>query len=385
MRYILTGVETNNKGAELMLYAILQQIEIHDPDAEVFLRMDAVRQGLDYINTKIKLCEKPYKKQVMYARRWKIVSILSRIGINTNYLFSDARIVNNVDYLIDGSGFWFSDQWNLEDGEINMWSIMLENYRKQGTHIVFLPQAFGPIELRNTKKVIACIAKNADIIMPREEVSFNYLSKAGVQSSKMYMFPDFTSLVNGITPQRLDHLKDGICIIPNMRMIDKGIITLDGYMSIIKIIIFQSKKSGRPVYLLNHEGQSDEKLLILAKELLGNKIVIVDGLNALEVKGLISTSYLCISSRFHGVASALNSCVPCLATSWSHKYELLFHDYNQENCVLDLNNIQLVQERIDQLLSEDYNKKIRCSLFKQVPIMKKKSEEMWDLIWDLKK
>ena len=33
MKIVLWGVETNNKGAELMLYAILQEIERKFPDA----------------------------------------------------------------------------------------------------------------------------------------------------------------------------------------------------------------------------------------------------------------------------------------------------------------------------------------------------------------
>ena len=37
MKYVLNGVETNNKGAEIMLYAILQEIERRDKDAVVYL------------------------------------------------------------------------------------------------------------------------------------------------------------------------------------------------------------------------------------------------------------------------------------------------------------------------------------------------------------
>ena len=45
MRIVLNGVETNNKGAELMLYAILQEIERKFPDAEVFMPYLALRRG----------------------------------------------------------------------------------------------------------------------------------------------------------------------------------------------------------------------------------------------------------------------------------------------------------------------------------------------------
>lgn len=381
MRYILTGVETRNKGAELMLYAILQQIEKRDPQAEVFMRMAAVPQGFHYVKTSVKLCEKPYKHQVMQARKWKVVSILSRLGINTVSYFSDARVVKDVDYVLDGSGFWFTDQWKLEEAEVQMWEVMLRNYRKQGARIIFLPQAFGPIELDSTKRVIKSIASNSDLIMPREQVSYDYMKAAGVSESKMMIYPDFTSLVEGVVPQGYEHLKDGVCVIPNMRMIDKGTISFENYIDVLKTIIRKAQAHGKVVYLLNHEGKQDEQLAYRCQKELGESIEVVTGLNGLEVKGLISTAYLCISSRFHGVASALNSCVPCLATSWSHKYDLLFQDYKQTDCVLNLNDINSIESKIDFLIDIKNNKFIRNVLFEQIQHIKMKNNEMWNVIW----
>ena len=51
MKIVLTGVETNNKGAELMLYAILQEVERTFPDAEVYISPNAIPQGLNYLQT----------------------------------------------------------------------------------------------------------------------------------------------------------------------------------------------------------------------------------------------------------------------------------------------------------------------------------------------
>lgn len=384
MRYILTGVETNNKGAELMLYAILQQIEKHDSQAVVYMRMHSVRQGLDYIKTSVELREKPYKRFVELASKLHIPGIFYRLGLST-VCFTDARPINNIDYVIDASGFWFTDQWKLADVERDMWVQMLNEYFKQGSIIVFLPQAFGPIELPNTKAIIESINTCADVIMPREHVSYDYMKKAGVDENKMYLFPDFTSLVDGIIPQKYVSLKGGVCIIPNYRMIDKGVVSLEDYMYIIQSIINKTKESGRVVYMLNHEGDSDTKILDLTKERLGDSIEYVDGLNGLEVKGLISTAYLCVSSRYHGVVSALNSCVPCLATSWSHKYEQLFMDFGQQNCILHMDDIKTIHSRIDFFLNEKNNTALREEISMYIPWIRRKNEEMWDLIWNYKK
>ncbi len=45
----------------------------------------------------------------------------------------------------------------------------------------------------------------------------------------------------------------------------------------------------------------------------------------------------------------------CLAfaTSWSHKYEELFRDYGMTDCVLDLNDMDAITQRISAFLSAE--------------------------------
>ena len=49
-----------------------------------------------------------------------------------------------------------------------------------------------------------------------------------------------------------------------------------------------------------------------------------------------------------GVASALSQGVPCVSTSWNHKYEMLFQEFNQEKCVVNSDdNIDLTINLIE--------------------------------------
>lgn len=379
MKIVLSGVETNNKGAELMLYAILQEIERKWPEAEVYMSRKQVFCGLDNISTNLKIkffpCEQ-IENKLHFSGFYRAMHI--PYGLMPHML-----MMGKVDYLIDGSGFAFSDQFDLSHETACFYGHRLKAYNKKGTKIILLPQAFGPFEKEGSKEVMSVLCKYATIIMPREKVSLKYIVDAKIADmSKVKMYTDFTSLVSGESTSQYGHLKGGICIIPNRQMINKGAIKFEEYISFLESIIKKGKESGRTVFLLNHEGKKDEELCINLKQNIHDNIEIVTGINALCVKGVISQSYLVISSRFHGVASSLNSCVPCLATSWSHKYAELFKDYGMNDCVLPLNNISGALDKIGEYLEKDKNEEIRKSLSLSVPKIKEQSREMWKVVWE---
>ncbi len=376
MKIVLSGVETTNKGAELMLYAILQEIERKHPEATVYISGYRVNQGLNYIDTPLNIRFFPLEK---FWDRSHINGVLIRMGLpkieSMNFV--------HADYFFDGSGFIFSDQCGLWGSTPEWWERILKNQYKKGSKIIFLPQAFGPLEMKKTREAIKILNKYATVIMPREQVSLNYLKSSGiVDMSKVKMYSDFTCLVEGRFPKKYEHLQNGICIIPNVRMVDRGVITMDKYKELIREIILKGKLSGHTVYLLNHEGASDEKIAYMLSDMLNNEIEVVTGLNALEVKGLIASAYLVVSSRFHGVASSLNSCVPCLATSWSHKYQELFNDYGIEGNVLPLNDLNAALIKVEELIDKNNNTAERNKLSIIVPKVKEETKAMWKMIWD---
>lgn len=378
MKIILNGVETKNKGAELMLHAILQEIERRWPDAEVYIPNTYFKQGLSYIETPLKVKFWPYDRFLRLIR-----GIIGRLHFATGRL-QNTFVVRDADYFLDASGFHFSDQKkNFTPAKVRRWNIILKKYRSQGTKIVFLPQAFGPVSKQNTLDGLRCISQYADLIMPREQISYDYLEKSCVvDMKKVVINTDFTSLVEGKFPDSYSHLRGGICIIPNMRMIDTGTCSLKTYIGIISAVVDCVLTLGRPIYILNHEGEKDEKLAYICKSKVNANVEVVTGLKALEVKGLISSAYLVVSSRFHGVASSLNSCVPCLATSWSHKYQELFKDYGLVNCVLPITDIPEAKKMVRKFSDDEYNTKIRNILSVNVAKIKEKTNDMWNVVWE---
>ena len=385
MKIILSGVETNNKGAELMLYAILQEIERKYPEAEGYIPYCQTKQGLGYVQTKVKLRNTPLSKIVV---KLKLPEILFKLKLlqQSQDIVAKTGIVRDADWFIDGSGFAFGDQWNISEQRIRYWKLKLKPLYDKGCKIVFLPQAIGPVEKVGTKKILSLLNQYVDLIMPREQISYDYVKESGlVDMSKVKKFTDFTSLVEGVIPDKYLELRNGICIIPNMQMIRMKKITYEGYIELLSALVDTGHRSGLPVYLLNHEGKYDAELCNKCKEVIGGDIEAVTGLNALEVKGLISTAKIVVTSRFHGLASALNSGVPSLATSWSHKYEELFHDYGLDGYVLPLDDIHKAVNKVNELLDEKENQRLRNHLAQQTPLIKAQTREMWDYVWSLNK
>lgn len=387
MKIQIDGVGTHNKGAELMLYAVLQQIEKRYSNAKVLCN----RIGLDvsYIQTSLDFqtslgLETYYlaKKLISLCYKCRIPGILKRLSIHSA-LFADKHIVKNVDIVLDAGGFQFSDEWKTSNAELSLLKQYYKGLKKEGTKIVLLPQAFGPFNTKNGKQTVEIISQYADMIFARDKVSYDYLIEAGADEKKIHLYPDFTALVQGIIPEQYESLRDAVCVVPNMKMISKGVVSQEQYILLLSQIIKAIREKGKEVFLLNHEGKKDAKLCHLVNEKMSNSLIVADNLTALEVKGLIAHSHLLISSRYHGIANALNSAVPCLATSWSHKYEELFKDYGLSGSLLDLTAIEKAVEKVSDYLTEQKCTEISSHLKQAKLSVVEKNEKMWNMVFEI--
>lgn len=374
----IDGTNSINKGAELMLYAILQQIELHYPKASVILNGEFGKKKISSIASPIRLSQSFGSKY--WVKRIKLFQILKKLHLPSAWA-SSYSAHKGVDLVFDASGFCISDQWNLPDIRSTLMVDYYGKLAKNNTKIFFLPQAWGPFEYKNTQKVLSSINNNATLIYARDKISFSYLSEARLNMSKIYKCPDFTCLINGIVPTRYLHLKDQVCIIPNVRMLDKTNLGRDEYINFIGQIINFCKEKGKKFFILNHSDSIDRQLCDQISTHFS--IECVDYLNALEIKGVISQSFLVISSRYHGVASALNSYVPCVSTSWSHKYELLFNDFGQFNCVLNVKDSKESLSIISNYFDADFRTKRIMSMQQHKKNVIEETEIMWKQIWNM--
>ncbi len=377
MRIQIDGTNTQNKGAELMLIAILEQVEKKYPQAEVLL--NSIYGHPREIKTSLTLKKTFFLK---FAGRFTRVTF-RMLGHPFYPLFSEFRPLKHIDLLLDASGFRLSDQWHYAEGYYDRLDNYYRKLKQYGTKIILLPQAFGPFHTELGKRGIGILNRYADLVIAREAISMNYLVEAGINNEKVVQYPDFTLMVKGVLPERYQSLKGQVCIIPNKKMITHTELTEDTYVSNLISLITLIRNSGKKVFLLNHEGKGDLELCRQISNKAGGPLTVVSGLDAKEVKGVIGAALLVISSRYHGVASALNQGIPCLATSWSHKYEMLFLDFGLSGFILDMNKKpEELWQITEPLLNPAENSRIRNLLSLKKTKLNEQTQHMWQLIWD---
>ena len=380
MIYILSGVETINKGAELMLYAILQEIRKKDPDATVYLPTARMPGGLQSVRTSLDIRELPHHGLVSAVARMRITGALNRIGLWSDFL-NEVKPVPGADFFLDASGLLFSDQVDFPRPTIRYWERILELYHRQGTRIIFLPQAFGPLEKEATRQAVRALDRNADLIFARDAVSAGHLKGFLEHPQKLHTFRDFTTLVQGEGRDDFKPLEGKVCIIPNYQMVRKGVMSQEAYVSFLATLADALEAAGHGCFFLDHENDAPR---VLADSRISGRHTIITGLNALEIKHVIGGSSLCITSRFHGAVSALNCAVPCLATSWNHKYQELLSGFGQENCLLPVDHPeQSIEMALSMLEEPRHGETIRC-LQKKADALRQENREMWNLVWSLK-
>ena len=204
-----------NKGAALMLLAIVERLRAAYPDATLTMVPSAPGGPQPFAKmTALGLCPK---------------ASLSRGGIELGNLAAliPARLRRRyglvldreVDVVIDAAGFAYSDQWGIESSR--ELSHAARRWRRRRTRLILMPQAFGPFTDPAIQKAVRSAVDNADLVMPRDSISYRYLTEVTGERDYIRQYPDFTNLIAGVVPDDFDRDTYGVALVPNVRMIDK--------------------------------------------------------------------------------------------------------------------------------------------------------------------
>jgi len=281
------------------------------------------------------------------------------------------------DAILDCSGYQYGDPWEDIARFLEARRLWYQWYRKRGRKIVILPQAFGPFEKDSVASLASEILQLADLIFARDELSRRHVLSLGYPVQRVRVAPDFTNLLSPEMPDNPDQWSQRVCLVPNIRMIDKkppGIAV--AYMGFLRRCAQKVLDLGlEPCILLHHP--EDRALATDLQKSLQRHIRLADP-PPLKAKGILGSCRAVISSRYHALVSALSQATPALGTSWSHKYRALFRDYSCEECLIErLDSDSEIEEKISLITDEESMRRLVERLRKGSQQHMNRTLEMW--------
>lgn len=368
------GVQFVNKGAELMLHAVLQQMQQHWPQAQLVLAPNP---------------NSPYAARARLGALQRMPMRKGGIDLNGISRFIPQRLRrwlrNNlglvfavdIDVVLDASGFAYGDQWPLANTAFLC--AELRRFAAWGKPYILLPQAFGPFNRPAEQQLLATDLKLAALICAREETSFGHVANLAGNVSTLVQFADFTNLVSGVQPGYYAADGQKVLIIPNSNMTshrNQHSNWQHNYLPMLCNAVQVIREMGLTPVLLNHEGR-DDGAICNAVQQYDQAVEIINEADPLKVKGIIGASKAVICSRFHGCVSALSQGVPCLGTSWSHKYERLFDEYGQPEALLSAG---VTAMQLKQKLLQAINNADSPLIAARRAALKLRSEQLWQQV-----
>lgn len=374
MNINIQGVNFINKGAELMLHAILDKFKQEDDSYSFSLALSQKYRGF-------KECNDLELNGLLTINGFKGYRNLPSYFV-PNIVKKRVGLVDEkkVDAVLDASGFLYSDQWGA--GPIEKNAYLVKNWKKKGKKVIFLPQAFGPFDNSKGREAMKEIIQYSDLIFARDPKSMSYLIELS-KDTKIKMYPDFTVTLKGIIPDYIADYGKYVSIIPNSRMLNKTEYEVsEWYLRLLKNISKFLDKKEMPFIFLIHEDDKDKQIAEEVISDLGITAEIIEEQNPIKIKGIIKNSHAVISSRFHGLVSALSQSIPSLGTGWSHKYKMLFEDYISDKYLLNqTHSDDEVDKLLEEILEGGKRDEIINNLEKSSSDIQAKTNEMWNLVF----
>lgn len=293
--------------------------------------------------------------------------------------------LSQIQALVDISGFAYTDQWGTQPTQD--FARLTAYYRSQNKPVILLPQAFGPFERVENQSAFSQIVDNATAIFARDEESYLNVTKVTKNLEKIFKAPDITLFYPDTSPSLDCDSLDYVCIVPNTRMLDQGK-ELWGkkYESYLTNAIKTALEHQVKVYIVVHDSSGEDLKIAqrLCQQFAGCDVALIEEVNPIKLKQFIAKSLALIGSRYHSLVAALSKCVPAIAIGWSHKYEMLFQDFELDRFLINPDtSLESFTDCLRILLNKSENKLYRNQIHQKRQAMQLINQDMWDRVTDI--
>ena len=373
-RVFIDNFGFKNRGDQLMIQSVMEQVRARIPSAQILVRAHVFRENPSFC-----MANKLYPLASRNSG-----SIIRKIAKKiSNRLLGDDWIVTpeEIEVVLDCCGYYINDVANKTEESYKNVKHYYELFTKHNIKVIYLPQAFGPFRNEWSQKIGHMAYQRSTKIFAREKESYNYLKELVGDDKKLFIAPDFTCLLSAsVAPVVQIPKGQYVLVIPNSNMVLKTQAEIaNNYIAFLVAIIDHLNERGENVYLLNHEGDVEEKLLTSINGKLKKPVAIITKISGTDIKGVIKDAKLVITARFHGAVSSLSQHVPTLVTSWSHKYVALLQEHGCEQSLLSVTDIATSIGKINDALSQPakYVSKEGCETR-----IEEETIKMWNDVFD---
>lgn len=360
-----------NKGAELMLRSIVDNIRGHYSDVRFVMETTVDSGEQPYSNvTSLGIHPKAYlnikNRDISFLFNLLPERLIQRYGLITN---------KKIDILIDAAGFAYSSQWG--DKHAKKLLEKIKAMKKNQTSVILMPQAFGPFISDAIKDSMREVINTADLIFARDSISFQAMKKLNPDADNLIKAPDFTNLYKPVVPDYFNTNVHQVCIVPNQRMIDKRADdSPSSYIKLISKVITRIESLGMNPFILVHE--TNDRMLVSKILPDDSSIPILVESDPGLIKGVISQSKALVGSRFHSLVSGLSQGIPTVGTGWSHKYNELFSDYNFPRGLIPLD---ISDNDLYDLLDYICNPSTSFALSEALKVKSREQKDLTNVTW----
>nr|WP_286197399.1 polysaccharide pyruvyl transferase family protein [Variovorax boronicumulans] len=369
------GIWPHNKGALLMLEAIRERFRQELPQARLAVPFSWPAEQRLALGLH---CTYPREHgRVDTARLSDLLPSRWRKGVG---LLSP----RDVDVVLDASGFAYGDYWGLPKLQHRLLRVA-RHWKTPARTLILLPQALGPFEAPGIAAAWREAQRSADLVYVRDRASWAFVEAAGAQGTgNVRLSPDFTNLLHPALPDRLAAVQGAFLVIPNERVVGRDTGRRAAYLQFLRSCAERFLATGRKVLLLVHEGAGDRRLALELNALLPRPVDVIDEPSPLVTKAVIGAAYATVSSRYHGLVSALSAAVPSAACGWAHKYGELMSDHGCAHLNIDLSSDAAHwSHQLDQLEQAAQSDSIRTALRAAAQQQQHRSQEMWAEVFSL--
>jgi polysaccharide pyruvyl transferase WcaK-like protein len=381
----IRGIDFVNKGAELMLIAIQQTLSHWEPrpiaTAQLRIGNSSLRaqRGLGHL-LRIDLNAKGVR-----SLNPLIVPLSAAVGnLLPGPLCAKASLYREKDVtaVIDASGFSYGDQLGVHSSALMAY--LSGRWKRHGKTVILLPQAVGPFTKPAVREAFGEVLRNADLVYVRDKTSLSNLEAAFGQRHNVRRAPDITVAVTPEPHSDRENLCNVAAIIPSQRMLDKtDRVTGQNYLELLAGVVAHLAQRGIESKIVVHETK-DIAIATSLHRLAKNASKLVIEPDPIEIKRFLGSVELVVSSRFHGLVSALSQGVPVLAMGWSHKYRELLEDYHCTEYLIEQSMpLDDVLCHVDRLIEAARSEYVRDKLRETASEQRDLVHHMWTEIRSL--